>query len=106
MNTAEQISHVVNGINTQDVLSLATGISLEEEYGKFTFRANNRWLGGARSRSSIRGFYAGGEENTERRQSHQVDADQPLFLGGDNTAANPVEHLLHALDSCLTVTLV
>jgi uncharacterized OsmC-like protein len=106
MNTAEQISHTVNGIDTQGVLSLATGISLDEEYGKFTFRAHNQWLNGARSRSAIRGFYAGGEENTERQQSLQVDADQPLFLGGENTAPNPVEHLLHALDSCLAVTLV
>lgn len=28
------------------------------------------------------------------------------FLGGENTAPNPVEHLLHALGSCLTTTLI
>ena len=106
VNTAEQISHRVNGIDTQEVVGLATGISLDEKYGKFIFRASNRWLNGARSRSAIRGFYAGDHENTERQQSLEVDADQPLFLGGENTAPNPVEHLLHALDSCLTVTLV
>jgi uncharacterized OsmC-like protein len=35
----------------------------------------------------------------------RVGADQPEFLAGQNTAPNPVEHLLHALGSCLTTTL-
>jgi uncharacterized OsmC-like protein len=105
-NTAEQMKHIINGVNTDDVASLATKISEDEDYGKFIFRASNQWINGARSRSSIQGFYAGGKENTDRNEALYVDADQPVFLGGQNTAPNPVEHLLHALDSCLTVTLV
>jgi uncharacterized OsmC-like protein len=106
MNTAEQLSHVINGVDTAGVVDLATKISKDEDYGKFTFRANNEWIIGARSRSTIQGFFAGGSENTDRKEALFVDADQPAFLGGQNTAPNPVEHLLHALDSCLTVTLV
>jgi uncharacterized OsmC-like protein len=106
MNTAEQTNHIINGVDTEGVVSLATKISQDEDYGKFTFRANNQWMNGAQSRSTIQGFFAGGKENTDRKQPLFVDADQPVFLGGENTAPNPVEHLLHALDSCLTVTLV
>jgi uncharacterized OsmC-like protein len=106
MNTAEQTSHIINGVDTQGVIELATRIAQDEDYGKFQFRARNQWINGARSRSTIQGFIAGGKENTDRKQSLFVDADQPEFLGGQNTAPNPVEHLLHALDSCLTVTLV
>jgi uncharacterized OsmC-like protein len=106
MNTAEQLNHIVNGVDTEGVVNLATKIAQDEEYGKFTFRAGNKWINGARSRSSIQGFFAGGEENADRNEPLYVDADQPVFLGGQNTSPNPVEHLLHALDSCLTVTLV
>ena len=106
MNTAEQTSHIINGVDTQGVVDLATKIAQDEDYGKFQFRARNQWINGARSRNTIQGFFAGGKENTDRKQSLLVDADQPVFLGGQNTAPNPVEHLLHALDSCLSVTLV
>jgi len=106
MNTAEQTNHIVNGVDTDSVVNLATKIAQDEEYGKFKFRANNRWINGALSRSSFQGFFAGGTENTERKEALYVDADQPEFLGGQNTAPNPVEYLLHALTSCLTVTLV
>jgi uncharacterized OsmC-like protein len=106
MNTAEKMDHIVNGVDTTGVTDLATKISQDENYGKFQFRASNEWISGATSRSNIQGFFAGGKENTDRKEALIVDADQPMFLGGQNTAPNPVEHLLHALDSCLTVTLV
>ncbi len=106
MNTAEQTNHIINGVDAEGVVDLATKIAQDEDYGKFQFRARNHWITGARSRSSIQGFFAGGEENADRKEALLVDADQPFFLGGQNTAPNPVEHLLHALDSCLTVTLV
>ena len=106
MNTAEQTKHITNGVDTAGIVDLATRISQDELYGKFTFRAKNKWLHGARSISSIQGFFAGGRENNERPQAHIIDSDQPVFLGGDDSAPNPIEHLLHALDSCLNVTLV
>lgn len=106
MNTAEQTTHFVNGIDTQQVMNVADKISQDEEFGKFKFRANNRWISDSRSRTSIQGFYAGGKENTERREAHTVNADQPVFLGGKNTAPNAVEHLLHSLVSCLSTTMV
>jgi uncharacterized OsmC-like protein len=35
-----------------------------------------------------------------------VNADQPVFLAGENTAPNAVEHYLNALISCLNTTIV
>ena len=35
-----------------------------------------------------------------------MDADEPAILAGDDQGANPVEHLLHALASCLTTSMV
>ena len=104
--TAEQTNPMVNGIDTDQVASLATRIASEEDYGKFKWRASNQWIDGSRSRTSIQGFFAGGEENTSRQQALMVDADQPVFLAGHNTAPNAVEYLLHALTSCLNTTLL
>ena len=104
--TAKEINHLINGIDADEVVSLATKIASDDEFGKFKFRANNQWINGSRSRTEIQGFYAGGKENTERKCALTVDADQPLFLAGKNTAPNAVEHLLHSLTSCLNTTLV
>lgn len=96
---------IINGVDTDHVMSLAGRINDDEDYGKFKFRVRNQWINGAENRSSIQGFFAGGRENTERTEEMIIGADQPVFLGGGNTAPNSVEYLLHALTSCLTVTL-
>lgn len=106
MNTAEKIIPLFNGIDTEQVLSLAGKISEDENHGKFRFRASNHWIDGSRSRTSFKNFYAGGEENSDRKTALTVDADQPVFLAGKNTAPNAVEYVLHALNSCLSTTLV
>ena len=98
-------TNVINGIDVDQVASLAGKILEDENYGKFKFRASNRWVNGAKSKTSIKGFFAGGREDTNRKQAMFVDADQPAFLVGSSTAPNSVEHLLHALTSCLTTTL-
>lgn len=105
-NTAEKIDHIVNGINTDRIIELATNMSQDEAFGKFRFRADNQWINGSRSRTSIKDFYAGGNERTERAQPLTVDADQPVYLGGQNSAPNAVEHYLNSLISCLNTTIV
>ena len=98
-------THIINGLDTDHVTGLAARLMEDESYGKFQWRASNRWVNGALSKTSIQGFFAGGEENSDRSKPHFVNADQPEFLGGRNTAPNSVEYVLHALTSCLTVTL-
>lgn len=107
MSTEQNInaSSVVNGVNTEQVLNLARAIQQDENYGKFCFKAKNKWQEGSRNSSSIQNFYAGGREDTSRTEALHVGADQPEFLAGKNQAPNPVEYVLHALGSCLTTTL-
>lgn len=109
MSTAtriEQQTNIFNGVDTDAVMEMAGNIKQDEEFGKFRFRAQNAWIDGAHSCSTIQGFFAGGEEHTGRDHALTVNSDQPVYLGGKNIAPNPVEHYLHALDSCLNVTLV
>ena len=103
---AEQLNPIVNGIDTSRIVDLATNMTQDANFGKFRFRANNRWIGGSRSRTSFKDFYAGGDERTERPVGLTVDADQPVYLGGQNTAPNAVEHYLGSLVSCLNTTIV
>ena len=104
-STAIKNDPIVNGIDTDQVVNLVTKVAEDEAYGKFQFRAHNQWIYGSRNRTLIQGFFAGGEEDTSRNEALSVDADQPKFLAGKNTAPNSIEHYLHALTSCLTTTL-
>ena len=104
--TTEKNDHIVNGINTDRIIELATNMTQDENFGKFRFRVDNQWISGSRSCTSIKDFYAGGDERTERAQPLTVEADQPVYLGGQNSAPNAVEHYLNSLTSCLSTTLV
>src|SRR5689334_1655569 len=81
-------------------------IKAQPELAAFQFRATNRWLGGAHNRSTIRGFYAAGGEDTTRTEAFELDAGEPAILLGTDTGPNPVEYLLHALAACLTTSIV
>jgi uncharacterized OsmC-like protein len=81
-------------------------IKAQPEIAKFQFRARNRWLGGAHNRSTIKGFYAAGGEDTSRTKAFVLDAGEPAILLGTDTGPNPAEYLLHALAACVTTSLV
>ncbi|HEX6457678.1 MAG TPA: OsmC family protein [Thermoleophilaceae bacterium] len=72
----------------------------------FQFRATNRWIHGAHTRTTIRNFYAAGQEDVSRGESFVVDAGEPSILVGRDTAASPAEYLLHALAACMTSAIV
>lgn len=103
----ETVRNIINGIDVDQVMSLAGRIAADEDYGRFQWRATNRWSAGsgARNQTSIKAYYAGNRERADRARTMKVDHDQPQFLAGTNTAPNAVEYVLHALTSCLTVTL-
>ena len=95
-----------NGVNTETLFATLDLIKEQPELARFQFRASNHWLGGAHNRSTIKGFYAAGGEDTSRAEEFEIDAGEPAILLGSDTGPNPVEHLLHALAACLTTTIV
>ena len=80
-------------------------IQAEPELGICHFRATNKWVDGAFNQSRITGFYGAKQEIAHKQAFHLV-ADEPPILAGNDDGANPVEHLLHALASCLTTSMV
>jgi uncharacterized OsmC-like protein len=95
-----------NGVDTEQMFGTLDLIKAQPELARFQFRATNRWIDGAHNRSTIRGFYAAGAEDTSRAEAFEINAGEPAILLGTDTGANPAEHLLHALAACLTTTIV
>jgi uncharacterized OsmC-like protein len=99
------ISTAVNGVAVEDLSSTVNAIKAKPEIAKFNFRVRNQWVDGSQNFSTVGGFYGATEEQT-RSKSFVLEADEPSVLLGRDSAANPVEHLLHALASCLTTSMV
>jgi uncharacterized OsmC-like protein len=95
-----------NGVDTQQMFGTLDAIGAQPELGAFTFRATNRWLNGAHNRSTIKGFFGAGGEDTTRCEAFLLDAGEPAVLLGTDAGPNPAEYLLHALAACLTTTLI
>ena len=91
---------VVNGINVDDLFALIEGVRRDTAKGKTNWRVTTTWQGQARSRAQVEGFGIGGERVPRR---FAIDIDEPSELGGTNQFANPQEHLLAALNACMTV---
>ncbi len=96
---------IVNGIDMETLGGTVRAIEDEPELGKCRFRASNRWTGGTRNKTMITGFYGAGQEIVHQ-QTFELHADEPPILAGGDDGANPVEHLLNALASCVTTSMV
>jgi uncharacterized OsmC-like protein len=91
---------VVNGINVDDLHALIEGVRRDPAKGKTNWHVTTTWQGQARSRAEIASYEIGGEKVPRR---FSIDIDEPRELGGSNSFANPQEHLIAALNACMTV---
>jgi uncharacterized OsmC-like protein len=91
---------VVNGINVDDLFALIEGVRQDPAKGATSWHVATTWQGQTRTRSRVDSFAIGGEE-VDRRFT--IDIDEPHELGGSNRFANPQEHLIAALNACVTV---
>jgi uncharacterized OsmC-like protein len=83
-------SEPLNGVNLQAVGSLVEQIQTEPATAATVWSAQVTWSGAFRSEAKIRDF-------------SPLPSDEPLALGGTDTAPNPVEQVLAALGNCLAV---
>lgn len=80
----------LNDVDLAAVGDLVAAIKDEPGKADTRWKATVDWKGGFRSEARVREFAP-------------VASDEPTALGGDDTAANPVEQLLSALGNCLAV---
>jgi len=103
--TADVLSKTVNGVRVDDLFRTVDAIKATPSIAKFNFRIHNQWVDAAKNRSAVDMFYGARQEQL-RSKPFVLEADEPLALLGTDTAANPVEHLLHALAACMTTSMV
>jgi uncharacterized OsmC-like protein len=103
--TVLMLTKTINGVAVDDLYKTIDVIKATPAIAKFKFRVHNQWVDGGQNASTADTFYgAGGEQS--RKKPFVLEADEPPILLGKDTGANPVEHLLHALASCLTTSMV
>lgn len=90
MSSATETTSRMNAVDIQAVGGLVNAIQEDPNLAATVWQASVRWDEGFRSVSTVRDF-------------EPVRSDEPTGLGGDDTAANPVEQLLSALGNCLAV---
>jgi len=93
-----------NGVDTATLFATLDAVRAAPEAAKFQFRADNEWISGTHSRSTIHGFHGVGAERTHEH-TFRFDADHPEVLVGRDNGPTPVEYVLHALAACLTAGL-
>jgi uncharacterized OsmC-like protein len=103
--TAQVLENTVNGVAVNHLFKTVDAIKATPSIAKFKFRIHNQWEDAGHNRSIAGAFYGAGQEQS-RHQPFVLEADEPVVLLGKDSAANPVEHLLHALASCLTTSMV
>lgn len=105
LDQASQPENLMNGVNVNALFRTVEAVKTNPIFGKFRFRAKNKWLEGAHNRSIIDGFH-GAMQDIERTQSFLLHADEhPVLLGRDQ-GPNPGEYLLHALAACVTSSMI
>jgi uncharacterized OsmC-like protein len=103
--TTQVLENTVNGVAVDDLSKTVDAIKATPAIAKFKFRIRNQWVDAGQNSSTADTFYGAGQEQS-RPKPFVLEADEPSVLLGKDTAANPVEHLLHALASCLTTSMV
>jgi len=104
--TALNENHPVNGIDVGKLRETIAAIKDKPYLADFKFRIENKWQGGGLNQSTVKASYGAGQEFPERDGKFTMQADEPPILLSGDLAANPVEHLLHALAACVTTSLV
>ena len=91
---------IVNGINVDDLMTLVGSVAADPANAETRWRVATKWQGQTHSRSRIDGFGMAGEHIA---RPFTIDIDEPYELGGSNRFPNPQEHLIAALNACMTV---
>ena len=91
---------IVNGIDVDELMQIVEGVNADPANAATSWRVATSWQGQTRSRSQVEGFDLAGQHVA---RPFTIDIDEPCELGGSNQYANPQEHLIAALNACMTV---
>ncbi len=90
----------VNGIDLEGLDETVAKITADPACGKAGFRVTTRWKGQTRTESTVESYTLDGEVIP---RSFTIIADEPVELLGQNSAPNPQELLMSAVNACMMV---
>jgi len=97
------VNEKLNGIDTEALKEVMGEVSKEPAKGSVKFRVITSWKGQTKSETVVEGYQLGGQDIT---RSFKFSIDEPVELLGQNTAPNPQEVLMAALNACVMNTYV
>ncbi len=90
----------VNGIDLEGLDETVAKITADPACGKAGFQVTTRWKGQTRTESTVESYTLDGEVIP---RSFTIIADEPVELLGANSAPNPQELLMSAVNACMVV---
>jgi uncharacterized OsmC-like protein len=99
----EMIKEKLNGIDTEALKQVMGQISKNPSLGKLKFQVTTTWRGTTKSETVVQGYEIGGQKV---KRVHTFVIDEPKELLGEDTAANPQEYLMGAMNACIMNTYV
>ncbi|HLS87957.1 MAG TPA: OsmC family protein, partial [Burkholderiales bacterium] len=90
----------VNGIDLDALAAATARVQDDPANGIVALRVRTEWTGQTRSETTIDSCTLGGERIARR---HKIVADEPYELLGTDSAPNPQELLMAAVNACMTV---
>jgi len=105
MATAQESRTLINGVNVDGLKATIEAVKATPEIAKFRFNIKNKWKDAGQNSSTVNEFFGAGQLQS-RPAAFVLESDEPAILLGNDSAANPVEYLLHALAACMTSSMV
>ena len=99
----EITKETLNGIDTEALKQVMGQISKDPSLGKLKFQVTTAWKGTTKSETVVQGYEIGGQKV---KRIHTFVIDEPTELLGEDTAANPQEYLMGAMNACILNTYV
>jgi uncharacterized OsmC-like protein len=90
----------MNGIDVPALRAFVNGVEDNPDRRMVRFKVTTEWRGQTKSVGTVSGYVLGGKEFSRHFEIH---ADEPCELLGGNTAPNPQELLIAALNACLSI---
>lgn len=94
------MSNNLNGINVEALQQFAQHVVDNPSKGTARFNVKTKWEHQTRSVATVSRYELAGETHARH---FEIAADEPAELLGQNTAPNPQELLMAALNACLSV---
>lgn len=103
MTTTAQNASLINGVDPTAVRELVAAIDENPANAHTSWSVTNRWENGNVQQITVNPGTIG-SQRVDRPFTFKVD--EPLELGGTNTAPNPQDYLLAGMNACILTTYV